>query len=50
MAGNLELEGLLRIPGRKGNLGGAWTAYVCQEEYRGGANIPLLFQVLYVKK
>jgi hypothetical protein len=36
--------------GEKGISESRWTAYVCHEEYRGGADIPLLFQVLYVKK
>jgi hypothetical protein len=36
--------------GRRGISEGRWTAYVCREEYRGGTDIPLLFQVLYVKK
>ena len=36
--------------GEKGISEGRWTAYVCREEYRGGADLPLLHQVLYVKK
>ncbi|WP_437018776.1 hypothetical protein [Streptomyces sp. enrichment culture] len=36
--------------GEKGISEGRWTAYVCRQEYRGGADIPLLHQVLYVKK
>lgn len=36
--------------GRRGISEGRWTAYMCREEYRGGTDIPLLFQVLYVKK
>jgi hypothetical protein len=36
--------------GRKGISEGRWTAYLCHEEYRGGADIPFLMQVLYVKK
>ncbi|MFJ4816261.1 hypothetical protein [Streptomyces sp. NPDC088801] len=36
--------------GEKGISEGRWTAYVCREEYRGGVDLPLLHQVLYVKK
>ncbi|MDX3522534.1 MULTISPECIES: hypothetical protein [Streptomyces] len=36
--------------GEKGISEGRWTAYACLKEYRGGTDIPLLFQVLYVKK
>lgn len=36
--------------GRRGISEGRWTAYLCREEYRGGTDVPLLFQVLYVKK
>ncbi|MET9678854.1 hypothetical protein [Streptomyces coeruleorubidus] len=35
--------------GEKGIKEGRWTAYVCRQEYRG-ADLPLLHQVLYVKK
>ncbi|GGX28371.1 hypothetical protein GCM10010297_57320 [Streptomyces malachitofuscus] len=36
--------------GEKGIAEGRWTEYLCRAEYRGGADIPLLHQVLYVKK
>ncbi|GGV24167.1 hypothetical protein GCM10010260_75720 [Streptomyces filipinensis] len=36
--------------GKEGITEGRWTAYLCREEYRGGTDIPLLYQVLYVKK
>ncbi|WP_159058440.1 hypothetical protein [Streptomyces europaeiscabiei] len=35
--------------GEKGISEGRWTAYLCRQEYRG-ADLPLLHQVLYVKK
>ncbi|GGY22072.1 hypothetical protein [Streptomyces djakartensis] len=38
-----------RSEGEKGIAEGRWTAYVCRQEYRG-ADVPLLHQVLYVKK
>lgn len=36
--------------GKKGVAEGRWTDYLCHAELRQGADIPLLFHVLYVKK
>lgn len=46
----LASEAYCEAQGEKGISEGRWTAYVCNREYRGGADIPLLFWVLYVKK
>jgi hypothetical protein len=45
-----ESKAYCESQGKKGVSEGRWSAYLCREEYRGGADIPLLQQVLYVKK